>query len=268
MFFSQNLKFLRKRRRLTQEDLADMLGMKRPTLGGYENQVASPGIDALITFSDFFKISIDTLLKVDLSKLSERQMGEIERGHDVFVRGTQLRVLTTTVDRRNRENIEMVPEKAKAGYTGGYADPEYLRELPVFQLPFLSTQKKYRCFQISGDSMLPIPHNAWVTAEFVQNWETLENDQAYIILTADEGIVFKMVKNHIAENKTLWLYSINTLYEPYALQVNDIREVWKFVLYFCPEIPEPQATRDELMDAIRGLKTEMGDLKNKISKNV
>jgi hypothetical protein len=32
------------------------------------------------------------------------------------VRGSQLRVLATTVDAQNEENIELVNEKAKAGY--------------------------------------------------------------------------------------------------------------------------------------------------------
>ena len=47
------------------------------------------------------------------------------------------------------------------GYTRGFADPEFVKVLPVFQLPFLSRDKKYRTFQISGDSMLPIPDGSY-----------------------------------------------------------------------------------------------------------
>jgi len=54
----------------------------------------------------------------------------------VYIKGSNLRVLATTVDIANNENIEMVAEKAKAGYTTGYADPEFISELPVFQFPF------------------------------------------------------------------------------------------------------------------------------------
>ena len=42
--------------------------------------------------------------------------------------------------------------------------------------------------------MLPIPHGSWVTGEFVQNWELIRNRQAYIILTLNEGILFKWSK--------------------------------------------------------------------------
>ena len=169
MYFTSNIKILRKRKGRTQDEVAFTLKLKRSTLSGYENGVAQPGIEVLIAFSGYFNISIDTLLKVDMSKLSESQLGELERGYDAYVKGSNLRVLTTSVNSDKRENIELVPEKAKAGYTTGYADPEYIGELPVFTLPFLSDKRKYRTFQLKGDSMLPIPDGSWVTGEFLQD---------------------------------------------------------------------------------------------------
>src|ERR1035437_7528565 len=138
MYFNSNIKLLRKRRGRTQDEVAFILNMKRPTLSGYENGVAQPGIQQLIAYSDYFGISIDTLIKVDLSKLKENELRQLENGYDVFIKGSKLRVLTTTVDSSNNENIELVPEKALAGYTRGFADPEFVSELPVFNLPFLS----------------------------------------------------------------------------------------------------------------------------------
>ena len=157
MYFASNIKFLRKRRGRTQDDVASALQMKRPTLSCYENGVAQPGIEALVAFSGYFNISLDTMLKIDLTRLSESQLGELERGYDAYIRGSNLRVLATTVTPDNRENIELVSEKAKAGYTTGYADPEFIGDLPLFNLPFLSPDRKYRTFQLKGDSMLPIP---------------------------------------------------------------------------------------------------------------
>ena len=52
--------------------------------------------------------------------------------------------LATFKDANNNENIELVNQKASAGYRAGYADPEYIRVLPTFQMPFLSREKKYR----------------------------------------------------------------------------------------------------------------------------
>ena len=192
MYFPSNIKFLRKRRGRTQDDVAFALNLKRSTLSGYENGVAQPGIEILISFSGYFNIAIDTILKLDISKLSESQLGELERGYDAYVKGSNLRVLTTTVNSSNRENIELVPEKAKAGYSTGYADPEYISDLPKFQLPFLSKNKKYRSFQITGDSMLPIPEDSFITGEFIQDWHSIQSGKPYIILTINDGIVFKI----------------------------------------------------------------------------
>ncbi len=212
MHFSSNIRLLRLRKNRTQETVANELGYSRSTLNSYENgSVVNPTLESLVKFSTYFKISIDTLVKVEMSKLSELQLRELELGHDAYVRGSKLRVLATTVDSRNRENIELVPVKAKAGYTAGYHDPEFIRTLPTFQLPFLSIDKKFRTFQISGDSMLPIPDKAYVTGEFIENWMDIKDGNAYIVVTADDGIVFKVLFNHIRNKKKLLLKSLKLM---------------------------------------------------------
>jgi transcriptional regulator with XRE-family HTH domain len=261
-YFSSNIRFLRKRRLFKQEDLAEKLDMKRSTLSGYENEVSQPTITALLTFSKYFSISIDTLLNIDLQKLSELQVRQLERGEDVFIKGGKLRVLATTINSDNDENIELVNEKAKAGYATGFADPEFIGQLPRFQLPFLSKQKKYRTFQLNGDSMLPIPHGSWVTGEYLQDWHQIISGHAYIIFTIDDGIVFKITENLLEKNGLLRLYSLNPLYEPYDLPVSEIKEVWKFIHYISSELPEPALPQDALLKTVASLKDDMNRVKN------
>lgn len=263
-YFSSNIRFLRKRRLFKQEDMAEKLDMKRSTLSGYENEVSQPTIAALLTFSKYFSISIDTLLNIDLQKLSELQVRQLERGEDVFIKGGKLRVLATTINSDNNENIELVNEKAKAGYATGFADPEFISQLPRFQLPFLSKQKKYRTFQLNGDSMLPIPHGSWVTAEYLQDWNHIISGHAYIIFTIDDGIVFKITENLLEKNGLLRLYSLNPLYEPYDLPVSEIKEVWKFIHYISSELPEPALPQDALLKTVASLKDDMNRVKNRL----
>ena len=265
MIFSNNIKHLRKRKKLTQDEAAQAMDFNRSTLSGYENEVSQPTVNALMVLSKFYNVAVDTLLKIDLTQLSDVQLYQLERGEDVFIKGSKIRVLTTTVDSENKENIELVPEKAKAGYATGFSDPEYIKELPRFQLPFLSNQKKYRSFQLSGDSMLPIPHGAWVTCEFLQDWNEIKNGHAYIILTMEEGIVFKIVENLIHEKGVLRCYSLNPLYEPFEVQANELKEVWKFVNYICEEIPEPMLPQDELLKTVANLKNDMERIKMQVS---
>jgi len=268
MIFASNIKLLRKRHKRTQDEVAIALNMKRSTVSGYENEVAQPGIDILISFSKYYNIAIDTLVKEDLLLLSESQLTQVELGYDTFINGGELRIHATSVDADNNENIELVNLKASAGYRAGYADPEYIRVLPTFQMPFLSREKKYRTFQIVGDSMLPIPTGSWVTGEFIQNWNLLRDGQAYIILTIEDGIVFKVVENHIKNEGKLRLYSLNSLYKPYDVDIKEIREIWKFVHFISSEMPETNQPRQNLEKAVADIKRDVEHLKQSFGGSV
>ena len=268
MYFSSNIKFLRKHRGRTQDDVAFALNMKRSTLSGYENEVSEPNLEALIAFSKYFNIAIDTLVKVDLNTISPNQLLQLERGYDVHLRGSNLRVLATTVNNDNDENIELVTEKAKAGYATGFADPEYIKVLPTFTMPFLSRDRKYRTFQISGDSMLPIPDGAYITGEYVLDWTHVRSGQPYIILTQDDGIVFKIAENKIESEGKLTLSSLNPLYRPYDLAATDIKEVWKFVHYISAEMPQQNENtlrEEQLVKVVQDLQKKVEEIQLKLN---
>jgi transcriptional regulator with XRE-family HTH domain len=226
MHFAENLKFLRLRRNKSQADLAVELEITRTTLSGYEKNVQPP-FRILIRISEYFNVSLDALIKYKLDVLSEFQLSQIEKGFDVDVTGNKLRLLTITVDSNGKENIEMVPLKAQAGYTTSYGDLDFITSLPKFKLPFLPENKTYRTFQIKGDSMLPIPENSWVTCSYVENWEHIKNGKACVVVTKNEGIVFKLVYLRL-DSGVLLLVSSNRNYNPYEIPVSQVLEIWQF----------------------------------------
>ncbi|WP_346858323.1 helix-turn-helix domain-containing protein [uncultured Draconibacterium sp.] len=226
MYFAQNLKFLRTRRQKSQMDLAAELELTRTTLSGYEKNVQPP-FRVLIKIAEYFNISLDALIKYQLEVLSEFQLSQIEKGFDVDITGNKLRLLTISVDNEGKENIEMVPVKAQAGYTNSYGDLDFISGLPKFKLPFLPEEKTYRTFQIQGDSMLPIKEGSWVTCSFVENWSHIKDGKACIVVTKDEGIVFKLVYKRL-EDKNFLLVSSNRNYSPYEIPVSQLLEIWQF----------------------------------------
>ncbi|HRD52836.1 MAG TPA: LexA family transcriptional regulator [Flavobacteriales bacterium] len=254
--FGSNIKLLRTRRGRSQEEVAIALDVKRSSYSGYENGSAEPTFELLVRMSEYYKLSIDKLLRDDLTQLSESQLGILERGGDIDLSGRRLRVLATTVDKNDRENVELVPEKAKAGYALGYADPEYISILPTFQMPFLARDRKYRTFQISGDSMPPVNDGSWVTGEYVQNWQTIRD-----VITKDDGIVFKVAYNQLKDKGSLLLCSTNPLYAPYEVAVANVLEIWKFTHFISAELPEPNMSRDELARSVMELRKEVGQLR-------
>lgn len=252
--FGTNIKLLRERKRKTQEDAAADLGIKRSKINSYEFAVTlNPPVETLIAFSDYFKMSIDTLLRIDLRELTELKLRELEAGNDMYTKGTKLRVLATTVNADNEENIELVSEKAKAGYPVGYSDPEFIGALPTFFLPDLVRSRKYRMFQISGDSMLPIADKSFVLGEFIEDWTEVKDGTDCIVVSKNDGVVFKSVFNQIKKNKTLLLHSSNPVFHDYEVPVSEVLEMWKFVRLYTKEVPHSHAPQplEEVVNEIR-----------------
>ena len=62
MNFGERLKSLRHEKNLTQEEIAEILNVGRPTIAGYETKNKEPNYETLKKLADFFNVSIDYLL--------------------------------------------------------------------------------------------------------------------------------------------------------------------------------------------------------------
>lgn len=229
IYLQKNIRHLRKQKGLTQGELADNLGVKRSLIGAYEEGRAVPKLLVIQQLSLFFNISIDNLLTVDLPK---------ERSFPVK---SDLKILSTVVDTENEERICIVPIKASAGYLNGMADPEYVSTLSHFVMPVseLARERTYRVFQIKGDSMLPIPSGAYVFCNYVEDLSGIRDGKTYVVVTANDGIVYKRIYNQVNENGTLLLRSDNSEYEPYNVQADEILEIWQAIGFLTFDLPEP-----------------------------
>lgn len=253
---NKNLKFLRTRAGWTQKQLAEKIGLKQPVIGAYEEVRAIPPLNCLLDISDVFKVSIDALSRKDLSKLPEKEWKSFS-GKEV---------LAITVDKDDNENIELVSQKASAGYLNGYQDVEYIIDLPKIGLPVLPRNVTYRAFEIKGDSMLPIPSGAIVFGEYVENLPSIKNGKLYIVVSQQEGIVFKRVFNFSDTKNNLLLVSDNRLYEPYTIHAEDVLEVWAVKAYFSTQFPDVESGKissDQLAHAVLKLQEEVLKLKKK-----
>jgi hypothetical protein len=114
--------------------------------------------------------------------------------------------------------------------------------------------------------MLPIPDGAFVTGEYIEDWTWIRNRQAYILLTLNDGIVFKVVENRVEEERKLILHSLNPAYEPYELHINEIKEVWKFVNFISNEMPGKNYQQGEVSDQISDLRHEIDNIKLELKK--
>jgi transcriptional regulator with XRE-family HTH domain len=65
---AKNMKLLRKNSSKRQGDIGFLVHKGQTTIGNWENGKSEPNIEELLVISNFFDISIDVLLKVDLAK--------------------------------------------------------------------------------------------------------------------------------------------------------------------------------------------------------
>ena len=250
-FLSENLKYLRQSQQLTQQDLADELELKRSLIGAYEEGRATPKISVMQQIAVYFELSLDQLISTNLN-VQQTANASIKEG---------LKILSILVDSRNEELIPIIPVKASAGYLNGFSDPEYMGRLPAFNMPVpeLSPGKTYRVFQLKGDSMLPVQPGSYVFCEFVESMADVKEGQTYVLITKEEGLVYKRV---YWNGSKLLLKSDNLAYDPYAVNQESILEIWKAAGVLSFNLPQPSHLDvSRLSDILAEMKDEIRQLR-------
>lgn len=245
---NQNLKYLRKLRGWTQEEFAQKLRIKRSLLGAYEEERAEPRIDVLEIVCDIFKLTLDDILRKDLSDnksnyLAKRRAIKLASG---------------------RPDIPFVPVKAAAGYLAGYADPEFIDELNTFTLPMLAGGN-YRAFEIIGDSMLPTPSGSVIVGEKVESVEDIKNDTACIVVSRNEGIVYKRVQKNGRTKNKLTLVSDNPTYHPYTVNAEDVLEMWQAQVVIAKANAQQRWDMGQLATMVTDLQEQVSSLKKRMN---
>ncbi len=241
MIVNKNLKHLRLRQELTQKQFAETLGLKQSVIGAYEEERATPPLNVLLDVCSRYKISMDVLTRKDLSQLPEKEWRAAL---------AQKEVLAITVDASGKENVELVTHKASAGYLAGYQDPEFIAELPKINLPVLPKNKTFRAFEIQGDSMLPVQPGSVLFGEYVERMEEIRNGKPYVLITAQEGIVFKRIFRFDDDAEKLLLVSDNRQYAPYSIATDDVLEIWSVRGYYSSRLPEPEMASASLTEVL------------------
>lgn len=247
-YAGQNLKYLRKLKGLTQEEFAGKLQIKRSLLGAYEEERAEPRIDVLEIVSDQFGISLDELLRRDLSEsnvsyLSRRRQQKL---------GAE------------SNEIHFVPMKAAAGYLAGYADEEFIDELNTFTLPMLGSGQ-YRAFEIIGDSMLPTPTGSIIVGQKVESLDDLKQDAACIVVSRNEGIVYKRLSRNPKAKSKVTLVSDNPSYQPYSVNAEDILEMWQAQMVITKVAQQQRWDVGQLANLVTNLQEQVSTMKKRMN---
>ena len=131
--------------------------------------------------------------------------------------------------------VRLVSNKAKAGWSEGYYNEEYLEELPFVMIDADENYKgKYLAFEVEGDSMEPdylegdivicreIQRHLWSSKLHFRDWD-------FVIAHSTNGIMLKEVTAHNIETGDITCHSLNPKYEDFMLNLHQVAHLYNVV---------------------------------------
>lgn len=248
---SENMRYLRSQRSLSQQKVSDALIITRARYAKYEEGASDPPLEILQRIAHYFQVSIDLLISIDLRKVPMDDLLKLE--------GNRI-LLPIKINHSGDSFIEIIPHKAKAGYLSGYSDPEFIENLQHISLPFLRNGK-YRAFPVEGDSMPPHNEGSFIIGRYIEKLTDIKEGKTYVLLTRSEGIVYKRL--YRKGKNGFMLHSDNSIYQPYEIRASEILEVWEFACSLATLEAEPDnLSAEDIRDILKGLQRDVKSIKD------
>ena len=106
--------------------------------------------------------------------------------------------------------------------------------------------------------MLPVKDGSYVIAKFVEDVKNIKNGRTYIVLTKDDGLVYKRIFNTVVDKGCLLLSSDNKSYNSYSIPMENVLELWEFTCCInTQEYDEKELKLSSIMTMFQGLQVEL-----------
>lgn len=227
---SERLKLLRKGRKLTQDELAQRLGVTKSAISKFETGNSAPSFETLKKAAALYRVSTDYLLN----------------GSNSTSVGQDQEFLSYPPDQNNVHAVGLLSDipviklrrvsfKARASF--GYAQLQRYKDSDIFdtvlfRLPPGRTEQDYKdavVFDIEGDSMEPSLRDgqqviAWEISE--ARWEYLHNTIC-VVAYAEEVTVKAILKNDLNNTDGLTLHATGGMGGEFTVARKDIHSIWE-----------------------------------------
>jgi phage repressor protein C with HTH and peptisase S24 domain len=135
--------------------------------------------------------------------------------------------------------VPLVNKYAYAGYLSGFGDAEYIQSLP--SIPMIADREgrgTYMAFEVKGDSMDDGSRNSYEQGDIIigrqiaqHHWQNKLhiNKYDFVIVHRTEGVLLKKIARHDTTTGILLLHSLNSLYEDFSVNLNDIAQIFNVI---------------------------------------
>ncbi len=249
-FFGKNIKKIRSVKNLSQQAFADVFGLKRATLGAYEEGRSEPKIETIIKVANYFSIKIDAILT---RELTVNELLKFKGG------------VTTDVKELNKDQFTEIPcitENNQSDYCLHYNNETFVNQMPKLNLPLKNTLP-LRGFTIDNLEMTSYdkglyPNDIVIGHYFpVNKIKELLNGTLVLVLVSGKLILRRI---YVLKNKIV-LRADHANIEDKEFGKKDIDEIWKIKYAFFKRIPD---FKDDVEDQLSILANELNKIKRKI----
>ena len=113
--------------------------------------------------------------------------------------------------------------------------------------------------------MLPIQPGTIIIGQYLEGLSDLRDGKTYVVVTLNEGVIYKRIFNRVSQDKSLEMISDNANYSSYRVPASEILEIWEAKAFISAEFPDPSdkgdMTLDKLADIVIDLQTQLARLK-------
>jgi hypothetical protein len=113
--------------------------------------------------------------------------------------------------------------------------------------------------------MLPLSSGSVIISEYVENWNDLKVGETAVVVSKNEGVVYKRMGSKLKQDKGLKLVSDNPIYDPYYVPAEDILEIWKAKAFISTDLPQP--TPEPTMESLTTMMSQMQRSISELKKN-
>lgn len=237
----KNIKKIRGVKGLNQSDFADLFNLKRASIGAYEEGRAEPKLSTILEIANHFGISVDDLLKKDLS-VNDLYHFDIFRKD--LIKGAKHNLKPTKFP----QQLISIPFIAFADQQEYFLDRDKENGFSQITLP-LRKGFEYRAFEIGDNAMLEqgIGFGAGdiVIAFKPPHFQTrhLEMGKIYLF-EKEDALLFRRLSKVGKESLSLEAFNVNFYRED--LPIASIVDQWQVERVITKNISEPSALKEQI----------------------